>query len=169
TIDPSLPLIIRILREHNVNIRLLTNAYEISTELLNELAMCASCEVVVSLKSLNPEVYRRYVGGDLNNVLLNIEKMINRGVKVIFETVLIPGLNGPTEVEEIAQYISTITNNPYLIIDPLIPIQGIPWRRPTDEEVREIIRRAGKYVNVSMHERGRRNRVIVLYPKVSYT
>jgi hypothetical protein len=63
TIDPSLPLIIRILREHNVNIRLLTNAYEISAELLNELVMCASCEVVVSLKSLNPEVYRRYVGG----------------------------------------------------------------------------------------------------------
>lgn len=169
TIDPSLPLIIRILREHNVNIRLLTNAYEISTELLNELVMCASCEVVVSLKSLNPEVYRRYVGGDLNNVLLNIEKMINRGVKVIFETVLIPGLNGPTEVEEIAQYISTITNNPYLIIDPLIPIQGIPWRRPTDEEVRETIRRAGKYVNVLMHERGRRSRVTVLYPKVSHT
>jgi pyruvate-formate lyase-activating enzyme len=121
------------------------------------------------LKSLNPEVYRRYVGGDLNNVLLNIEKMINRGVKVIFETVLIPGLNGPTEVEEIAQYISTITNNPYLIIDPLIPIQGIPWRRPTDEEVREAVRRAGKYVNVSMHERGRRSRVTVLYPKVSHT
>ncbi|PVU72546.1 radical SAM protein [Vulcanisaeta sp. SCGC AB-777_J10] len=169
TIDPSLPLIIRILREHNVNIRLLTNAYEISTELLNELVMCASCEVVVSLKSLNPEVYRRYVGGDLNNVLLNIEKMINRGVKVIFETVLISGLNGLTEVEEIAQYISTITNNPYLIIDPLIPIQGIPWRRPTDEEVREAVRRAGKYVNVLMHERSRRSRVIVLYPKVSHT
>jgi pyruvate-formate lyase-activating enzyme len=167
TIDPSLPLIIRILRERNVSIRLLTNAYEISTELLNELAMCESCEVVVSLKSLNPEVYRRYVGGELNTVLRNIEKLIGRGIKVIFETVLIPGINGPAEVEEIARYISTITDKPTLIIDPLVPIPDTPWRRPTNEEIAEAARRASKYVNVVMHERGRPSRVVVLYPRVS--
>ncbi len=166
TIDPSLPMIIRELSNRKLRIRLLTNAYEISNELLNELRLCRDCEVVIGIKTLNPNKHIKYTGKPLEPVLRNIGRLLESGVRVIFETVLIPGLNDINDIEEIAKYLAGTVKGPTLIIDPLIPIPGTPWRRPTQEELSEAISRAGNYVRVMTHERiGKPSRVVVLYPR----
>ncbi len=168
TIDPALPMIVRELNNRRLRIRLLTNAYEISNELLNELGLCGDCEVVIGIKTLDPSKHIKYTGKPpLEPVLRNIKRLLESGVRVIFETVLIPGLNDAKDIEGIAKYLTGITRDPVLIIDPLIPIPGTPWRRPTQEELNEAMSRAGRYVRVMTHEKiGRPSRVVVLYPRL---
>ncbi|GGI73918.1 hypothetical protein GCM10007112_08440 [Vulcanisaeta souniana JCM 11219] len=169
TIDPALPMIIRDLRNRKLRTRILTNAYEISGELLNELRQCINCETVVGIKTLDPNKHIKYTGKLLEPILRNIRRLIEDNVRVIFETVLIPGLNDVEDIEEIAKYLASIVRDPVLIIDPLIPKPGTPWRRPTQEELGGAMRRAGKYVRVITHETsGRPSRVIVLYPRPRY-
>ncbi|ADN50787.1 radical SAM protein [Vulcanisaeta distributa] len=166
TIDPMLPTIIRELRDRKLRIRLLTNAYEISNELLNELSQCTNCEVVIGIKTLDPDKHIKYTGKPLEPVLRNIRRLIKSNVRVIFETVLIPSLNDAKDIEEIAKYLASIVRDPVLIIDPLIPIPGTPWRRPTREELSDAMNSASKYVKAMSHERlGRSSEVIVLYPR----
>ncbi|WP_054856883.1 radical SAM protein [Vulcanisaeta sp. JCM 16159] len=166
TIDSTLPIIVRELNNRKLRIRLLTNAYEISNELLNELRQCRDCEVVIGIKTLDPNRHIKYTGKSLEPVLRNIKRLVENDVKIVFETVLIPGLNDVNDIEEIAKYLANITRDPALIIDPLIPIPGTPWRRPTQEELNEAMSRADRYVRVMTHEKiGRPSRVVVLHPR----
>jgi len=165
TIDPTLPIIIKELNNRRLRIKLLTNAYEINNQLLNELRSCIDCRVVIGIKTLDPNKHIKYTGKPLESVLRNIKQLLENGVKVIFETVLIPGLNDANDIEEIAKYLASIVKEPILIIDPLIPIPGTPWRKPTQEEINETMNRASKYVKVVMHEKiGKPSKIIVLYP-----
>ncbi|WP_243674964.1 radical SAM protein [Vulcanisaeta distributa] len=159
-------MIVRELNNRRLRIRLLTNAYEISNELLNELRQCRDCEVVIGIKTLDPNRHIKYTGKPLEPVLRNIKRLVENDIKAVFETVLIPGLNDAKDIEGIAKYLTGITRDPVLIIDPLIPIPGTPWRRPTQEELNEAMSRAGKYVKVMTHEKlGRPSRVVVLHPR----
>ncbi|ADY02405.1 Radical SAM domain protein [Vulcanisaeta moutnovskia 768-28] len=167
TIDPALPMIIKELSNRKLRIRLLTNAYEINNELLNELKLCGDCEVIIGIKTLDPKKHIKYTGKPLEPVLRNTGRLLESGIKVIFETVLIPGLNDINDIEEIAKYLAGIAKDPTLIIDPLIPIPGTPWRRPTQEELNDAMSRVGRYVRVMTHEKiGRSSRVVVLYPRL---
>ncbi|GAB6944487.1 radical SAM protein [Vulcanisaeta sp. JCM 14467] len=166
TIDPALPIIIRELSNRRLRVRLLTNAYEINDELLSTLRQCNDCEVVIGIKTLDPNKHIKYTGKPIEPVLNNVKRLLESGVRVIFETVLIPGLNDVNDIEAIAKYLATLSRDSILIIDPLIPIPGTPWRRPTREELSDAMSRAGKYVRVMSHERlGRPSEVITLYPR----
>lgn len=112
TIDPALPMIVRELRNRKLKIRLLTNAYEISNELLNELRQCADCEVVIGIKTLDPDKHIKYTGKPIEPVLRNIRKLVEGNIRVIFETVLIPSLNDAKDIEEIAKYLASIVKDP---------------------------------------------------------
>ncbi|AEA12979.1 Radical SAM domain protein [Thermoproteus uzoniensis 768-20] len=163
TVDDALPAVIRHLAGR-ARVRLLTNAYRLTAELLDELRRCATCEVVVSIKTLDAEKHREYTGKPLEPVLRNISALVEAGVRTLFETVLIPGLNGPEGVERIAKYLRENVGDAVLIIDPLIPVPGTGWRRPTEEELRDAVERAQRYVAVRMHGEGRRSRSVVVYP-----
>ncbi len=102
TVDDAPPAVIRHLADR-AKVRLLTNAYRLTGELLEELRRCAACEVVVGIKTLDVERHRRYTGRPLGPVLRNISAPVSAGVKTLFETVLIPGLNGPEDVEGAAK------------------------------------------------------------------
>ena len=163
TVDDAPPAVIRHLADR-AKVRLLTNAYRLTGELLEELRRCAACEVVVSIKTLDAERHRRYTGRPLGPVLRNISALVSAGVKTLFETVLIPGLNGPEDVERAAKSLRENLGGAILIVDPLIPMPGASWRRPTEDELRDAIERARKYVDVRTHIEGRRSRAVVVYP-----
>ncbi|MEL9990541.1 MAG: hypothetical protein QXP98_00665 [Thermoproteus sp.] len=71
--------------------------------------------------------------------------------------------------EELARIIGEMAGRAILIIDPLVPIPGAQWRRPSDEEIRETVERAGRYVEARTHITGRRaSRTIVVFPRKQY-
>ncbi|ACB39462.1 radical SAM protein [Pyrobaculum neutrophilum] len=153
TVDPELPQVVKTLA--GLRVRILTNGFSISEELLGVLRSCPACEVVVSVKTLDPARHLAYTGKPLGPVLANVKRLVEAGVAVKFETVLIPGLNDVEDVEEIARYIGEVAGpDAVLIIDPLIPIPGTPWRRPAPEEVEEAHRRASRYVKTARHGGG---------------
>lgn len=81
-----------------------TNGY-MSPEMLDVFAPFLDA-AVVELKSINPETYRRYIGGELDVVLENLKGMRDRGVWVEVHTRLIPEINdSPEEQETIAGFI----------------------------------------------------------------
>ncbi|MEZ0248475.1 MAG: radical SAM protein, partial [Thermoproteus sp.] len=168
-LDASLPKIVEFLSSSSIRVRLLTNGYHIGGDLLEALRSCAACEVVVGLKTPDPVKHLKYTGKPLAPVLQNVKRLLGAGIKVSFETVLIPGLNGVREVEELARIIGEMAGRAVLVIDPLVPVPGVQWRRPSDEEVREAVERASRYVEAKTHTAGgRASRAVVVFPRKQY-
>ncbi len=68
----------------------------------------------VDLKSFNPEVYRKIIGGELEGVLETIQCLKAHGIWIEVTTLLIEGMNdSPGEVRQIAEFLANV--------DPDIP------------------------------------------------
>ncbi|MEM2540540.1 MAG: radical SAM protein, partial [Candidatus Methanomethylicia archaeon] len=136
TTDSSLPSILSLLESLNIEVKLLTNAYSMDSEVASMLAR-KGCEAIVSIKSIDPSKHLDYTGFPLNRVLENFSGMYRLGVNVSVETILIPGFNDPIDIVGIAKYISSINSGIQLIIDSYVPVPGSSWRRPNMNELEE--------------------------------
>ncbi len=86
----------------------------------------------------------------IENQLKGIEKVVNAGITVKVNTVLVPEINGE-HIEEIAKKMGELGVSIYNII-PLIPQYELKdYREPTCMEIDAARSKAGKYVDVFRH------------------
>ena len=140
TIDPELPILTEKLRAHGICNVLLTNGYALTEELLENMD-----KICVSIKAYSDELHRKFTGRSNKNVLKNFEKIYNSGVSLSSESIYIPGLIDAEEIENIAQFISSIGQEIPYHIDAYIPVNNL-WRAPKLREIKNAARGARKHL-----------------------
>lgn len=68
-------------------------------------------------------------------------------MKMAANLVFIPGLVGLDEMEGVVRFLAGLDRSIPFHIDGYIPIPGLPWKRPTDEEMEEARKLAERYLS----------------------
>ncbi len=140
-LDPDMPKLAKALHDkfHSYNV-MLTNGLKLAD-------MSDIDEVIFSIKAISPNLHRAYTGKDNAVILENFRKLAGSGKKIQAETVLIPGLIEATEIEKIAEFISTIDRSITLRIDAYFPAGDNPWPAASAAEVEAAAVLARKHLN----------------------
>lgn len=131
--DPLLSRILVSLKQSkNCSFVLLTNGRK-----LPPLAMLD--QVIFSIKAITPALHREYTGAD-NKVILRhfAEIASSQSVSLHAETIFVPGYVDEEEILRIAAFIASVDKSIPLRIDAYLPVQGLPWRVPTPEEMQAL-------------------------------
>lgn len=106
-------------------------------------------EVVMSLKAITPKIYRVYTLHTNCRVLRNFVEV--SGIKLVAESVFIPGFVDLEETEKIAEFVSSIDRNIPYCIDAYFESSGENlWRRAAPEEMAKAVAVANRHlVNVT--------------------
>ncbi|MDV2989637.1 MAG: radical SAM protein [Dehalogenimonas sp.] len=141
-LDPLYPEIARTLHEkfgtHNI---LLTNALQLPGDLSH------TDSVEIALKSIDDDLHIAYTGKSNKKILENFKKLHASGMKLIVESVYIPGLVGIEETEQMAEFVAGVDRTiPYIVL-PYIRTGCNPWRRPTPADMEKVAAAARKYLD----------------------
>jgi pyruvate-formate lyase-activating enzyme len=109
-------------------VRLLTNGYLLP-------GLDGLHHASVSIKAFDDALHREYTGKSNRQTLANFRLLHEKNVELSCSSVLIPGLIGSAEIAAIARYVASVDSNiPYRIIG-YMPVDGLPYRRPTVAEL----------------------------------
>jgi pyruvate-formate lyase-activating enzyme len=169
TIDKKLLDIICLLNAFDVESHLLTNGFILNREFIKSLENAGLSSICVSIKAYDKFLHQFYTGKPNKPVLDNFKLLNESKIKLMAESVLIPGLIEQDEIEKIAKFIAEV--NPYIPyrIDGFIPINNTPWKAPSSKEVINASKLAKKYLkNVHfIHEKTKiKGKAINVYPKL---
>jgi pyruvate formate lyase activating enzyme len=103
-------------------------------------------EVGVSLRAFSKRKHQQLTGAQNTKVLSNIFRMHDRGIRLKLTTILIPEMIDAKEIEEIAKFVAQVGNDVPLHITGYIPVPGLPWRRPTRDEMADAVISAKKHM-----------------------
>lgn len=96
-------------------------------------------QVIFSIKAITPSLHLDYTGYHNEIILQNfIEIASCKSVSLHAETVFIPDYVDEDEVLRIADFIASVDRSIPFRIDAYLPIQGMPWRAPTTEEIQSL-------------------------------
>ena len=139
--DPLLSRILVSLKQSkNCSFVLLTNGRKFPP-----LAMLD--QVIFSIKAVTPALHRDYTGVDNRVILRNFTELASsKSVSLHAETVFIPGYVDEEEILRIAAFISSVDRSIPFRIDAYLPIQGLPWRVPTPEEIQVLAYRTKQFL-----------------------
>lgn len=131
--DPLLPVILDSLKKHrSCSFLLLTNGKILPPLMLLD-------EIIFSIKAVTPSLHRDYTNDDNEIILKNfIEIASCKFLLLHTETVFIPGYVDEEEILRIAAFIASVDRSIPFRIDAYLPIQGLPWRVPTPEEIQAL-------------------------------
>jgi pyruvate formate lyase activating enzyme len=131
--DPLLPDILTFLKQSKgCSVTLLTNGKKPAP-----LSMVD--QIIFSIKAITPSLHLDYTGYDNEIILRNfIETASCKSVTLHAETVFIPDYVDGEEVLRIAEFIASVYRSIPLRIDAYLPVQGLPWRCPTVEEIQTL-------------------------------
>jgi len=150
TLDPDLVDIVGKLSKLDAHIVLLTNGSLLNRDYVYELLEAGLREIIVSVKAFDPEKHLYYTGKSNKPVLDAIRelcKIEDPYFRFQVETLLIPGINDPEDIEKLAIFISKINRSIKLFIDPWIPVVNV-FREPSREELIEAVTRAMRHLYV---------------------
>lgn len=116
--------------EFGCEVRLMTNGYILPRlEGLRHVSM--------SIKALSDNLHIQYTGRSNKVSLKNFRRLYDNGVGLSSSSVFIPDVIGRDEIKKIGDFIGGIDREiPYRIIG-YMPVDGLPFRKPTYEEIRE--------------------------------
>jgi pyruvate formate lyase activating enzyme len=140
SVDPLYPELTEALhkRYKSQNV-LLTNLYEMPD-------LKHTDKVVVGLKAVTDSIHEKYTGVSNKGILKNIKYLYDSGVKLVVESVFIPGYIGIGESEKISRFIAGLDENiPYVLL-PYFKAGNNPWRRPTPGEMGKAADAARKHL-----------------------
>lgn len=140
SIDPRYPELTEILHKRygSYNV-LLSNLYELPD-------LKDTDKVAFGIKAVTNSLHKDYTGVSNERILRNFINLYHRGVKMIVESVVIPGYIDIEETERIAKYIGSLDEEiPYVLL-PYFKAGDNPWRRPTPKEMEKAADRARKYL-----------------------
>jgi len=87
-----------------------TNGYFLDATYLDELIAAGLAEVVFDLKAWDEKLHEWYTGYSNKQILANIRNAYGK-VKLVVNTVYIPGIVDDPEIEQIAQFLAEIDTN----------------------------------------------------------
>jgi pyruvate formate lyase activating enzyme len=96
-------------------------------------------EVGVSLRAVSKRKHQQLTGAQNSKVLSNIFRMHDVGIKLRVSAILIPEMIDVDEIESIAKFVASVGTDVPLHITGYIPVPGIPWRRPTRDEMADAV------------------------------
>ena len=146
TLDPELPDIVDILESLSIKTLLLTNGHCLDRKLIVELEEAGLSGAQISIKAIDEAIHRLYTGQTNRQVLENFRGLAKTSIKLIAESILIPGLVEADEIERIAEFISTVNPAIPYRIDVFVPVGGASWRQPMTKELVEAVQTAKKHL-----------------------
>ena len=145
TLDPNY---VEKLSELDAYIVLMTNGSLLTTNYIHELIKAGLNEVIISVKTFGNEKHMYYTGTSIEpvlNAIMELAEVDDPNFRFEVETILIPGINGPEDIERLAIFISQIDESIKLFIEPYIPSV---FREPTRDELIEAVTRAMKHLYI---------------------
>ncbi|MBO5763137.1 MAG: radical SAM protein [Lentisphaeria bacterium] len=100
----------------------------------------------VGFKAWSEELHLQITGRPKSLIYGNFEKAFHAGMQMAANLVFIPELVGLQEMEGLLKFLAGLDRNIPFHIDGYIPIPGQPWKRPSDEEMKEAEALAGSYL-----------------------
>ena len=101
----------------------------------------------VGLKAWSEELHLAITGKPKSLIYDNFRAAFDSGMKMAANLVFIPGLVGLDEMEGVVRFLAGLDRSIPFHIDGYIPIPGLPWKRPTDEEMEEARKLAERYLS----------------------
>ena len=140
TIDPSLPLIARLMhQEFNSYNILMTNGQKMVNLIDIDL-------VLFSLKAFTEEKHITYTGKSNRQILDNFVRIYKSGKKLQAITLAIPELVDADEVGSIARFIASVDDNITLTVHAYFSVPNCSYQSATTDEVEEAVKEARKYL-----------------------
>lgn len=116
--------------EFQCEVRLMTNGYILP-------GLEGLSHVSLSIKAFSDDIHRKYTGRSNCIPLKNFAMLHEQGVGLSSSSVLIPRVIDKEEIQKIGRFIGGIDRDiPYRVIG-YMPVNGLPYRKPTYDEVRE--------------------------------
>jgi molybdenum cofactor biosynthesis enzyme MoaA len=151
TLDPDLVKIIENISKFDAHVVLMTNGSRIDERYAIELKEAGINEVIVGVKAFDRKKHLYYTkrsNEEVLNTIKNLAAIEDAYFRLQVETILLPGINDPADVEELATFISQINPAISLFIEPYIPIAGVEFEEPKKHDLIDAVSRAMKHLYV---------------------
>lgn len=129
---------------------LMTNGYALGLDesYVPELEEAGLTEAHVDVKAFSEDVHKWYTGESSKPVLRAIERLDASGIKLVVQTVYMPGIVEAQEIEKIAQFLASVNRDVGYRINPFAPIFAYErvTRRPTLAEMERAYAVASRYL-----------------------
>ncbi|MCK4733163.1 MAG: radical SAM protein, partial [Methanophagales archaeon] len=151
TLDPDLIRLIKNISKLDAHIVLMTNGSKIDDGYAIELKEAGVNEVIISVKAFDREKHLYYTersNEPVLNAIKNLAAIEDAYFRLQVETILLPGINDPGDIEELATFVSQIDPSISLFIEPWIPMEGVKFKEPEKENLIDAVSRAMKHLYV---------------------
>lgn len=102
--------------------------------------------VEFGIKAFTNKIHRDFTGMSNKKALKNFKKVYESGVKVVVESIFIPGYIDVEETERIAEFIASVDKDIFYVILAYFKAGDNPWRRPTHDEIDKAVSVAKKHL-----------------------
>lgn len=123
-----------------------TNGSLLDRDFVTELGRKGLDDVHIDLKAYSQKLHEWYTGQSNQRVLDAIALLNESNLNFEVITVFIPGIVDKEEIERIAKFLSSIGENIKYRIIRYVPVGNLS-RRPTEEEIKEAVSVAKKYLS----------------------
>ena len=151
TLDPDLINIIEAISTLDAHIVLMTNGSKIDAGYAKQLKEAGANEMIISVKAFDADRHLYYTKSSNEPVLNAIKDLAtieDAYFRLQIETILVPGINGPEDIEILAGFISQIDPSISLFIEPWIPVEGVEFEEPKKKDLIEAVSRAMKHLYI---------------------
>ncbi|MDY6965953.1 MAG: radical SAM protein [Halobacteriota archaeon] len=124
---------------------LTTNGHLLDDLFIRSLEESGIVKVHIDLKAYSSDLHEWYTGSSNQDVFRAIELLSGTDMDLEVVSVLIPDIIDIEEIEKIAEFLSNICDIRYRIIR-YVPVGGLS-RRPTEDEIREAVSTAKRYLS----------------------
>ena len=101
----------------------------------------------VSFKAFDDDLHREYTGHSVSQSLDNFRRSYEAGLQLKASTVFNPDFGGVQQVEKVANFVGGLDRRIPFHILGYIPVPGVPWRRPRDDEMQQAVAVAQRHLD----------------------
>jgi pyruvate formate lyase activating enzyme len=101
----------------------------------------------VSIKAFDEDLYVKYTGHSGKPIFDNFVQAYKKGLEVKASVTFIPEFIGEDQVLKIAEFLAKLDPKIPMHIAGYIPVPTLPWRRPTDAEMKNVVKLAKQYLS----------------------
>jgi pyruvate formate lyase activating enzyme len=102
----------------------------------------------VSFKVLDDDLHRGYTGRSVGPAIENFRRSYDAGLDMKASTVFNPDFGGLEQVEKVAAFVGELDRRIPFHVLGYIPVPDAPWRRPTDDEMKQAVQIAQNHLDV---------------------
>jgi pyruvate formate lyase activating enzyme len=101
----------------------------------------------VSFKAFDEDLHREYTGHSVAPSLDNFRRSYEAGLELKASTVFNPDFGGVEQIEKVAAFVGGFDRRIPFHILGYIPVPGVSWRRPSDDEMQQAVAVAQRHLD----------------------